>query len=65
MRIQPSKYTGPAKPIPTHTRNRVFMVMMPKPKRRDWHPIDNRFTRAVFLAALIAVLLLDIFYWRP
>jgi len=42
-------YTGPAKPIPTH---RV-------------HPVDNRVTRAIFLLALIAVLLLDLFVWRP
>lgn len=43
------KYTGPAKPIPTHTI----------------HPVNNRVTRALFLLALIAVLTLDLFYWRP
>ena len=42
-------YTGPAKPIKTH---RI-------------HPVDNRVTRAIFLLALIAVLLLDLFVWRP
>ena len=43
------KYTGPAKPMPTY----------------HIHPIDNRFTRGLFLLALIGVLLLDLFYWRP
>lgn len=42
-------YTGPAKPIKTHTI----------------HPVDNRVTRAIFLLALIGVLLMDLFYWRP
>lgn len=42
-------YTGPAKPIKTHTV----------------HPVDNRVTRAIFLLALIGVLLLDLFVWRP
>lgn len=41
-------YTGPAKPINTH---RI-------------HPVDNRVTRAIFLLALIGVLLMDLFYWR-
>ena len=43
------KYTGPAKPLPTY----------------HIHPIDNRLTRAIFLMALIVVLLLDLFVWRP
>ena len=43
------RYTGPAKPIPTC---RI-------------HPVDNRFTRAVFLLCLISILLLDLFLWRP
>lgn len=42
-------YTGPAKPIKTHCV----------------HPVDNRVTRALFLISLIAVLMLDLFYWRP
>ena len=43
------KYKGPAKPIPTY----------------HIHPIDNRFTRALFLLALIGVLLFDLLVWRP
>lgn len=43
------RYTGPAKPI------RTYHV----------HPVDHRATRAIFLLALIGVLLLDLFYWRP
>jgi hypothetical protein len=43
------KYTGPAKPIPT-----VHI-----------HPVDNRVGKALFLLALIAVLTLDLFVWRP
>ena len=46
---KPTPYTGPAKPI------RLYSI----------HPIDNRFSRAVFLLALIGVLLLDLFLWRP
>ena len=42
-------YTGPAKPI------RLYSI----------HPIDNRVSRGLFLIALIGVLLLDLFYWRP
>lgn len=44
-----TRYTGPAKRIRTHYI----------------HPIDNRFTRGVFLLALMGVLLLDLFLWRP
>lgn len=43
------KYTGPPKPIPTE---RI-------------HPVDNRWSRAIFLSALIAVLLADLLIWRP
>jgi hypothetical protein len=43
------RYTGPAKPIKTH---RI-------------HLVDNRVTRAIFLLALITILLLDLFVWRP
>ena len=43
------RYTGPAKPIRTY----------------NIHPVDNRFTRTLFLLAIIGVLLLDIFLWRP
>ena len=42
-------YTGPAKPIPTHSI----------------HPVDNRISKAIFLASLIAILLMDLFVWRP
>ena len=43
------KYTGPAKPIPT----------------ASVHPIDNRFTKALFLLSLMGILLMDLFVWRP
>ena len=43
------RYTGPAKPIPTH---RI-------------HPIDNRISKALFLIFLISILLMDLFVWRP
>jgi hypothetical protein len=43
------KYTGPAKPIPTHTI----------------HPVDNRLTKALFLLSLTGILLMDLFVWRP
>ena len=43
------KYKGPAKPIPTY----------------HIHPIDNRFTRALFLLFLIAILAYDLFVGRP
>ena len=43
------RYTGPARPIPTH---RI-------------HPVDNRVTKGLSLLALIAVLMLDLFVWRP
>ena len=52
MRIQPTKYTGPAKRMRLH---RTYTI----------HPIDNRVSRALFLLALIAVLVLDLFVWRP
>lgn len=42
-------YTGPAKPIKTHTI----------------HPVDNRVTKGLFLVFLITILLMDLFYWRP
>lgn len=43
------KYTGPAKPIPTHYV----------------HPVDNRVGKALFLLCLIAVLAYDLFIGRP
>lgn len=43
------KYTGPARPIPTY----------------HIHPVESRTSKALFLLALIAVLLLDLFLWRP
>ena len=43
------RYTGPARPIKTHTV----------------HPVDNRFSRAIFLLALMGILLMDLFVWRP
>lgn len=43
------RYTGPARPIRTHYI----------------HPVDNRVGRFIFLSALIIVLCLDLFYWRP
>lgn len=43
------KYTGPAKPIPTEYI----------------HPIENRWSKGLFLAFLIGVLLMDLLVWRP
>lgn len=43
------RYTGPARPIKTHTV----------------HPVDNRVGKAVFLLALISILLMDLLVWRP
>lgn len=42
-------YTGPAKPI------KLYSI----------HPIDNRISKALFLIFLIAILLMDLFVWRP
>ena len=42
-------YKGPAKPIRTH----------------HVHPVDNRVSRAIFLLALMGILLMDLFVWRP
>ena len=42
-------YTGPAKPIKTHTI----------------HPVDNRLSKAIFLASLIAILAYDLLIGRP
>ena len=50
--MTPRKYTGPAKRVRLH---RTHII----------HPIDNRVSRALFLLALIGVLLLDLFLWRP
>jgi len=43
------KYTGPPKPIRTE---RI-------------HPVDNRVSKGLLLAAIIIVLLMDLLVWRP
>jgi uncharacterized membrane protein len=43
------RYTGPAKPIPT----------------QSIHPIDNRFSKGLFLIFLIATLAYDLLIGRP
>lgn len=43
------RYTGPAKPIKTHTI----------------HPVESRPSKALFLLFLIAVLAYDLFIGRP
>ena len=43
------RYTGPARPIKTHTV----------------HPVDNRVSKGIFLVWLIAVLAYDLFIGRP
>lgn len=45
------KYTGPPKPLRTSAYN--------------IHPVGKRVGKALFLIAIIAVLLMDLFYWRP
>lgn len=43
------RYTGPAKPIPTH----------------HVHPVESRTSKALFLLFLIAVLAYDLLIGRP
>jgi len=43
------KYTGPPKPIRTEYI----------------HPVDNRVSKGLLLAAIIIVLLMDLLVWRP